>query len=141
MKDFDPDDAVQVGHALEDFGVNLLVREVARTVAFMTEVLEFESVRDSEDYALLRHGERFYQLHSDQTYSNNPLPSVVPESGPRGGGVELRLFEVDPDQAEARARARGDMVLMASADKPHGLRECFLLDPDGYCWVPSRPIG
>ena len=141
MKDFDPEDAVQVGHVLEDFGVNLLVRDVARTVEYMTEVLEFKTVRASQDYALLQHGDRLYQLHADHTYSANPLPSVVPESGPRGGGVELRLFAVDPDQAEERARARGDMVLMATADKPHGLRECFLLDPDGYCWVPSTPIG
>ncbi len=22
--------------------------------------------------------------------------------------------------------------------QPHGLRECYILDNDGYCWVPSR---
>jgi hypothetical protein len=30
-------------------------------------------------------------------------------------------------------------VLQAPADKPHGLREAYILDPDGYCWVPGRP--
>ncbi|MGR3983992.1 MAG: glyoxalase, partial [Gammaproteobacteria bacterium] len=45
-----------------------------------------------------------------------------------------------PDAAEKRARAGGYEVLQASADKPHGLRECFLLDPDGYCWVPSMRL-
>ena len=59
----------------------------------------------------------------------------------RGAGVELRLYGVDPDQAEARARAAGQVVLAGSADKPHGLRECYLLDEDGYTWVPSRPLA
>jgi hypothetical protein len=30
--------------------------------------------------------------------------------------------------------------LAASEDKPHGLRECYLLDPEGYVWVPGRPL-
>jgi hypothetical protein len=33
------------------------------------------------------------------------------------------------------------VVLAASADKPHGLRECFLADPDGYVWVPGTGIA
>jgi hypothetical protein len=26
-------------------------------------------------------------------------------------------------------------------DKPHGLRECVLLDDDGYCWVPGVALA
>jgi hypothetical protein len=29
------------------------------------------------------------------------------------------------------------MVLAGSMDKPHGLRECMLIDDDGYVWVPG----
>jgi len=25
-------------------------------------------------------------------------------------------------------------------DKPHGLRECIILDDDGYAWVPGKAI-
>jgi len=25
-------------------------------------------------------------------------------------------------------------------DKPHGLREAYLIDPDGYIWVPDTPL-
>ena len=57
----------------------------------------------------------------------------------RGVGAELRLHGLDPDGAEARARARGDTVLAGAIDKPHGLRECYLVDPDGYIWVPDIP--
>ena len=137
MTDFDPGDGEQVGRALEGFGINLLVSSVDRTVAFLQSVFEFGAVSASPDYALLIFRQRYYQLHADHTYAENPLPSLLPESGARGGGVELRLFEVDPDEAERRARANDYVVLMETADKPHGLRECFLLDPDGYCWVPS----
>ena len=137
MKEFDPEDAVEVGHALEDFGVNLLVRDVLRTVDFLESVFGFVQVSGSRDYALLEFRGQLYQLHGDHTYSANPLPSLLPESGARGGGVELRLFELDPDRCERLAREAGYEVLMDTADKPHGLRECFILDPDGYCWVPS----
>jgi catechol 2,3-dioxygenase-like lactoylglutathione lyase family enzyme len=132
-------DAESLGRSLTGFGINLLVSDVPRCAEFLSAVLEFEVLRQSQDFAILRHRDTIYQLHGDHTYSENPLPSLVPESGPRGGGVELRIYHVDPDAAEARARAAGAMVLQASADKPHGLRECFLLDPDGYCWVPSVP--
>ena len=57
----------------------------------------------------------------------------------RGAGVELRLYGVDPDEAEAAARRSGATVLAPAADKPHGLREAHIVDDDGYVWVPSRP--
>jgi hypothetical protein len=31
-------------------------------------------------------------------------------------------------------------VLAGTMDKPHGLRECILIDDDGYAWVPGTPI-
>lgn len=140
MSGFDPNDAVQVGHALEGFGVNLLVSGVERTTVFLQQVLGFSTLSCSRDYSLLSRGGILFQLHADHTYSKNPLPSLLPEFGARGGGVELRLFDVDPDEAERRAREGGYEVLMETTDKPHGLRECFLLDPDGYCWCPSVRI-
>lgn len=127
------------GRMLAGFGINLLVRDVPRCCEFLHRALEFEVLRKSPDFAILRHRDTLYQLHADTTYGENPLPSLLPENGPRGGGVELRLYHVDPDRAEARARELGSVVLQESTDKPHGLRECYLLDPDGYCWVPSVP--
>jgi hypothetical protein len=51
--------------------------------------------------------------------------------------VELRLYGCDPDTAEAAARKGGWTVLTGAMDKPHGLRECIILDDEGYCWVPG----
>lgn len=129
--------AAEMGHRLDGFGVNLLVRDVARAVAFMRDVLAFDVLRASEDYAVLAWRGRLFQLHADATYSSHPLPAHLPAAGLRGAGVELRLYQTDPDAAEQRAREGGYEILQVTADKPHGLRECFLLDPDGYCWAPS----
>ncbi len=137
MEKFDPTEAEQTGRALAGFGVNLLVSDVANTVLFLTTVLDFSVAASSRDYALLSANGQWFMLHGDHTYHSNPLPSLLPEYGARGGGLELRLYELDPDRAERRAREHNYTVLMATMDKPHGLRECFLLDPDGYCWVPS----
>ncbi len=133
-------DAVNMGHLLAGFGINLVVRSIDKTARFMRDVLQFRVLRQHTDYAVLVHRGQLYQLHTDSTYSAHPLPALLAEAGPRGGGIELRLYQVDPDQAEARARSHGGEILQPSADKPHGLRECFLLDPDGYCWVPSSKI-
>jgi hypothetical protein len=54
--------------------------------------------------------------------------------------TEIRLHGCDPDQAEARPRKRGDTVLAGTVDKPHGLREVYLVDPDGYLWMPNIPV-
>jgi len=137
MKNFDVEDAEQVGQALVGFGVNILVKDIGRSLKFLQTVFNFEILSTSDGYALLQLEEHIYQLHGDHTYSANPLLSLIPESGPRGGGIELRLFNVNPDHSQKLAEDAGYTILMKTADKPHGLRECFILDPDGYCWVPS----
>ena len=37
----------------------------------------------------------------------------------------------------AAALQRGYEVLEPASDKPHGLREAYILDADGYVWVPD----
>jgi len=139
------------GRSLTGMGVNLLVREVARSVAFLTEVLALDLVYADADFAVLRYGNRAgggqegggqdVILHADHTYAEHPLLALTGDGALRGAGVELRLYGIDPDAAEARARTRGDAVFAATQDKPHGLRECYLADPDGYIWVPGIGIG
>ena len=126
------------GRTLKGFGVNLLVRDIDAAVAFATRVLGASVVYSDADFAVLRRGEAQWLLHADHTYEESPLFGFVAGGAGRGAGVELRLYDCDPDAAEAAARADGHIVLAGAMDKPHGLREAYLLDPDGYCWVPSR---
>lgn len=128
------------GASLRGLGINILVSDVPRCVDFLTDVFAMNAHQASADFAIMVYQSQVFQLHSDATYAAHPLQALVPENPPRGLGIELRLYDSDPDTAAARAEAMGAMVLQAPSDKPHGLRECAILGPDGYLWVPSRPL-
>jgi len=131
--------AEDFGRSLQGLGINLLVEEIGRAVAFQTEVLGADVVYADPDFAVLEGFGASWMLHADHTYNDHPLKgSLTPEMF-RGIGVELRLHGCDPDAAEAAARERGDTVLAGAMDKPHGLREAYIIDPDGYLWVPDVP--
>ena len=129
------------GRSLTGLGVNLLSPDVGALARFLTEVLGLTAHRVSEDFAIVRHGQMMMQLHADATYGAHPLLGLVPETPPRGGGLQLYLFGIDPDAAIARAEARGDVVLEPARDKPHGLREGTVLSPEGYAFSPAIPSG
>ena len=128
------------GASLRGIGINILTRDVPQLAKALAEVFGMTSHRVTADFAIMTYGDDVFQLHADGTYAANPLLSLLPENPPRGGGIEIRLYDTDPDQAHARAEAAGFTVLQGPTDKPHGLRECYLLCPDGYAWVPSRPL-
>ena len=121
-------------------GFNLLVRDVEKSVRFAEEVLGATASYWDKDFAAMRWAGGEWQFHADHTYSDNPLSGFLEGVEGRGVGVELRVYGVDPDRAEAAARAGGWTVLAGSMDKPHGLRECILIDDDGYAWVPGIAI-
>ena len=132
--------AVDYGRSLRGLSVNVLVRDVAAALPFQREVLGAEVVYADADFAVLRHGEAEWMLHADHTYDDHPFRARTDRASPRGGGLELRLHGRDPDAAEAAARRLGHAVLAGSADKPHGLREAFIVDGEGYVWVPDVPL-
>ena len=124
---------------LRGIGLNLVVRDIEAALRFQREVLAMEAVYSDPDFAVLRGYGGEFMLHADHTYDKHPL-MVNGLGGPRGLGVELRVYGRDPDAAEAAAIRLGYSVLAKSQDKGHGLREAFILDGDGYCWVPGRPV-
>lgn len=135
-------DPVGLGRSLKGLGLNLLVTDVGAAVAFLCDVFGMRAFQPTDDFAILQVGETVLQVHADHTYHSNPLLSLLPESGPRGGGLELRLYACDPDDAVAAVQGRdGVTVLQEARNKPHGLREAYILDREGYCWVPSRPLS
>lgn len=112
---------------------------MAVALPFHREVLGADVVYHDADFAVLRRGEAEWMLHADHTYDRHALHPRVTGGVPRGVGAELRLHGRDPDEAEAAARRLGFAVLAPATDKSHGLREAYLLDADGYCWVPDVP--
>jgi predicted enzyme related to lactoylglutathione lyase len=139
--DLDTIGAEEFGRSLRGLGLNLLVRDVGATAAFLRAVFEMGLHQPTKDFAIVTYGAQVFQLHVDGTYHANPLLGLLPENPPRGAGIEIRLYDSDPDVAAARARDHGATLLQDPADKPHGLRECYILDGDGYAWVPSRPLA
>jgi uncharacterized glyoxalase superfamily protein PhnB len=133
--------ADQYGRSLPAFTVNLLVADVARSVAFYEGVFEAAVAYSDPDFAALRVGRLDFMLHADHTYDGHPWQPRLLKGEARGLGAELRLFGVDPDRIGDRARAAGAAVLQSAVDKAHGWREVWVQDPDGYVWAAGAPIG
>jgi uncharacterized glyoxalase superfamily protein PhnB len=133
--------APDYGRQLRGLTVNLLVREIESALVFQRAVLRADVVYADPDIAVLRgHGSE-WMLHADHAYQGHPLQREVAAVTARGVGLELRLHGCDPDAAAAAARAHGFIVVADPADKPHGLREAYVADADGYVWVPDVPTA
>ncbi len=139
--EYDTVEAGPFGRSLKGLGLNLLVRDVPGECAFLNAVFGMACHQVTADFAIVTYGDQVFQLHADATYHSNPLLGLLPETPPRGAGIEIRLYDSDPDEAAARAEACGAHVLQAPADKPHGLREAYVLCENGYAWVPSRGLA
>lgn len=138
--DYETVTAEEFGSSLRGIGLNLLVRDVLAEARFLTAVFDMQTHRANTDFAIMTYHGQIFQLHSDATYHSNPLLGLLPETPPRGAGLEIRLYDTDPDLAARRAEPAGGTVLQAPTDKPHGLRETYILCENGYAWVASRPL-
>lgn len=136
---YDTVDAETFGRSLKGIGLNLLVRDVPAECAFLDAVFGIKSHQVTADFAIATYGDQVFQIHADGTYHSNPLLGLLPENPPRGAGLEIRLYDSDPEVAVQRAHDYGATVLQEATDKPHGLREAYILCADGYAWVPSKP--
>jgi catechol 2,3-dioxygenase-like lactoylglutathione lyase family enzyme len=121
-------------------GLNLLVPDVEPMVTFCRDVLGGAIVYADADFAVVHLLGSILMVHADHTYLDHPMTGVVAGVEPRGIGAEIRLYGAHPDAVEARARELGFDVLAGSLDKPHGIRECHVVGPAGYIFVPSRSI-
>ncbi|OED50868.1 glyoxalase [Rhodobacteraceae bacterium (ex Bugula neritina AB1)] len=139
--DYQTVDADSFGRSLRGIGINLLVRDVLAEITFLETVFAMKGHQATRDFAIVNYGSQVFQLHRDGTYVENPLLGLLPENPPRGAGIEIRLYDTDPDDAVARAEAAGFTIFQPATDKPHGLREAYILCENGYAWVPSQPKG
>ncbi len=133
--------ADEYGRSLSFFTVNLLVTDVARSVAFYRQVLGAEARYSDPDFAAMKVGSLDFMLHADHTYDSHPWHERLLAERERGLGAELRLFGMNPDDLELRARKAGAAILQPATDKSHGWRETWVQDPDGYVWAVGSAIG
>ncbi|MFZ0821945.1 MAG: VOC family protein [Candidatus Acidiferrales bacterium] len=128
------------GRSLPVFTVNLLVRDIARSLPFYTQVLGATVHYSDPDFVALKAGGVEFMLHADHTYDHHPWDAALRSNAPRGLGAELRLFHLDADKAEAAARTLGATILQTAQDKPHGWRDVIVADPDGYAWAVGTAL-
>ena len=95
--------ADEFGRSLRGIGLNLLVRDVPAQVRFLRDLFDMPAFQPTEDFAIITYGDQLFQLHSDVTYADNPLGAVVAAVDARGPGVEIRLYDTDPDDAATTA--------------------------------------
>ncbi|MBB3066402.1 VOC family protein [Limibacillus halophilus] len=129
--------APEYGRSLQGVGLNLLVADVAREVDFLTTVFALKPRFANKDFAVMTHAGQDWMLHGDHTYHSHPLLGFLSDGVARGLGIEIRLYDLDPDTAERRAVEAGHDVLAGAAHKPHGLYEAYIVSPAGYLYVPS----
>ena len=125
---------------LRGLTVNLLVKNISKATDFITNVIEAKIIYEDIDFAAIEGFGSKWCFHADHTYDKNPLTNFVSLKNKRGNGIELRLLGCEPDRAEMRAINYGFKVISKSQNKPHGLRECYIIDSSGYCWVPCEKI-
>ncbi len=132
--------AADYGRTLTGLSVNLIVRDVGRSIPFYIGVLELRLLYSDDDFAAFERDGAKLQLHADHTYARMPWADRLSEGTRRGLGAEIRILGIDPDAAEKRAREAGFTVAVPVRDWPHGWRDCVLEDPDGYTFAVGVPL-
>lgn len=127
--------AAEYGRTLVGLSLNLIVRDVARSVPFYVDVLGFRALYHDPDFAALERDGVRLMLHADHAYDGVPWIDRVAGEAKRGSGVEIRILGIDPDDAARRARSAGARVAYGPLERAHGWREVHVEDPDGYLFA------
>ena len=113
--------------------LELFVQDMDVSIHFYCRVLGFALTRRDEGYASLRSGGVVLGL--------GPIAKLPVEDGyftqrrledDRGAGAEIVLEVDDIDAFHDQVRAAGYPVLEDLQDRPWGLRDFRVADPDGY---------
>lgn len=120
---------------LPPLSLNLMVRDVASSVAFYQAVFDAEVHYFDIDFGAARIGPAEVMLHADHTHDGHPWYPDLAADKQRGLGLQLRLLGIDPDVTAVRAKAHGATVIAEPTNKGHGWRETLVRDPDGYEWA------
>ena len=112
--------AADYGRAMPRFTLNLLVRDVQKSIPFYKDVLAAKVQYADADFAALSLQGVDFMLHADHTYDHHPLFERLKVVGARGTGAELRVMGIDPDAAESGEPQAG---LLDSGPKRDNIRD------------------
>ncbi len=89
------------------------------------------------DWTVIEDHGMVMQIHSDAASGAHSLARLISEQPPRGAGVHICPFGVEPDRAVWPERSWGGTAIEPPARKPHGLRKPTSLAPDGQAFSPA----
>ena len=122
----------------------LFVSDRDRSVDFYTSVLGFEVQRLDESHALLTCGQVTLGLGRQADLpENGDGPGFTQQRLERdhGAGVEIVLETTDLDLLYERVRRSRYPLAAAMQDRPWGLRDFRVADPDGYYLRITTPMA
>jgi predicted enzyme related to lactoylglutathione lyase len=122
------------GALLPPLALNLVVSDVARSVAFYRAVFHAQIHYHDIDFAAIRVGPAEIMLHADHTHEDHPWHEMLASGVTRGLGAQIRVLGIDPDETERLAHEAGAQVVRGATNKGYGWRETLVRDPDGYEW-------
>lgn len=120
--------------------LELFVDDLAASIAFYVGALGFREEQRQDDYASVRNGAVVFGLGlaSQLPLTHHFGPLALRRQ--RGVGIEIVLEVADVDAAYRVAEASRYAVASPPTDRPWGLRDFRIIDPDGYYLrVTSRP--
>jgi len=112
--------------------IELFVADVGRSADFYARVLGFEREHESEGYVAMRRGSARIGIGAYADLPRDHYLRRAPEGAALGLGVEIVVEVDDIEAAFAVVRDAGQPLLSPLRDRPWGLRDFRLADPDGY---------
>jgi lactoylglutathione lyase len=117
------------------FRIELFVDDLDAAVRFYEGALGFRMTRREADYASLERGDAVLGLGAVAKLpadGEGPGFTRARLAGVRGAGVEIVLEVPDVDAALKAAQRAGVRVVEPLRERPWGLRDFRVVDPDGY---------
>jgi uncharacterized glyoxalase superfamily protein PhnB len=125
-------------HELAPVAPELFVHNVPAAVRFYTETLGFTAYRTDPTFAVLALGNAVVMLADQRMYG---LMGGEPPGASRGSFVDIRIVVPDVDAMHRRCTEAGVTIVHDIADRPYGLRDFIIRDPNGFRLRFAAPIG
>ena len=119
--------------------VNLAVHEMDRMVQFYVHTLGFKQMVMNPGYVLLHRGALIIGLKTDDLLWHPALTEQPRDEVIRGIGVELVLEVSDIEQFYTHIQQAGITIQEPLTDRPWGVKDFRILDPEGYYWRVTSP--
>jgi catechol 2,3-dioxygenase-like lactoylglutathione lyase family enzyme len=128
-------DQLSPSEALMPCAPEFFVPEMDAALRFYVDGLGFQVLRREPVFAVVALGDAHVLIAHDSIAG----PQLA--SGPRGNGLNVRIMVDDVDLLRERAGALRAPIVHEIADRPYGLRDFIVADPNGFLLRFASPIS